>query len=118
MKGVSGPWASPPSRRRGHHWRHHGRRRPPPGIAGHRDWLLVTLGFVGGFRRSELAGITVADVEQVAEGLLVHLEQSKTDQEGKGRRVEIVYGTNASTCPVRSWRAWLAASAIRSGRVF
>jgi len=71
----------------------------PPGLAGHRDRLLLTLGFAGGFRRSELAGITVADAEQLAEGLLVHLERSKTDQEGKGRRVEIVYGTDAATCP-------------------
>jgi len=90
----------------------------PPGLAGHRDRLLLTLGFAGGFRRSELAGITVADVEQVAEGLLVHLERSKTDQEGKGRRVEIVYGTDAATCPVRAWRTWLAASGIVTGPVF
>ena len=90
----------------------------PPGLAGHRDRLLLTLGFAGGFRRSELAGITVADVEQVAEGLLVHLDRSKTDQEGKGRRVEIVYGTDAATCPVRAWRTWLTASAITTGQVF
>ena len=59
----------------------------PPGLAGHCDRLLLTLGFAGGFRRSELAGITVVDVEQVAEGLPVPLDRSKTDQEGKGRRV-------------------------------
>ena len=90
----------------------------PPGLAGHRDRLLLTLGFAGGFRRSELAGITVADVEQVTEGLLVHLDRSKTDQEGKGRRVEIVYGTDAVTCPVRAWRTWLAAAGFTSGPVF
>jgi len=32
----------------------------PPGLAGHRGRLLFTIGFAGGFRRSELAGITVA----------------------------------------------------------
>jgi len=90
----------------------------PPGLAGHRDRLLLTLGFAGGFRRSEPAGMTVGDVEQVAEGLLVHLERSKTDQEGKGRRVEIVYGTDSATCPVRAWRTWLSASGIITGPVF
>ncbi len=54
----------------------------------------------------------------MAEGLLVHLERSKTDQEGKGRRVEIVYGTDSATCPVRAWRTWLGASGIITGPVF
>jgi len=31
-------------------------------MAGHRDRLLLTRGFAGGFRRCELAGITVSDV--------------------------------------------------------
>ncbi len=39
-------------------------------------------------------------------------------QEGKGRRVEIVYGTDPATCPVRAWRTWLTTSAIISGPVF
>ena len=83
-----------------------------------RDRLVLLLGFAGAMRRSELVGLDVADVEEVDEGLLVHLERSKTDQEGAGRRVEVVYGTDAATCPVRAWRAWLAASGIAEGPVF
>ena len=60
----------------------------------------------------------MADVDEVPEGLLVHLGRSKTDQEGKGRRVEIVYGTAPSTCPVRSWRRWLNEAQITEGAVF
>lgn len=64
----------------------------PPRLAWQRDWLQLTLAFAcGGFRRSQLAGITVTDVEQLAEGLLVHLDRAKADQERKGHRVEIVY---------------------------
>jgi len=80
----------------------------PPGLAGHCDRLLLPLGFAGGFRHSELAGITVADIEQVAEGLLVHRERSKTDQDGKGRRGEIVDRVDSATCPVRAWGPGLA----------
>ena len=90
----------------------------PVDLAGHRDRLLLTLGFAGGFRRSELAGITVADVDEVPEGLLVHLGRSKTDQEGRGRQVEIVYGSVPATCPVRAWRRWLTEARITEGAVF
>jgi site-specific recombinase XerD len=83
-----------------------------------RDRALLLLGFAGGMRRSELVGLDVDDLNPVDEGLLVILRSSKTDQEGRGRRVEIVYGTNAATCPVRAVRAWLVASDITSGAVF
>jgi len=83
-----------------------------------RDRSLLLLGFAGGMRRSELVGLDVGDVIQVDEGLLVGLRNSKTDQEGRGRKVEVVYGTHPATCPVRAWRAWLAASGINEGPAF
>lgn len=79
--------------------------------------LILLMGFAGGMSRSELVGLDVEDVEEVDKGLLVHLGRSKTDQEGRGRRVEIVYGTDSTTCPVRAWRAWLEASGIAEGPV-
>ena len=57
----------------------------------HRDRAVLLVGFAGGFRRSELAGLTVEDLEDHPEGLLVHVRQSKTDQDRVGRRVEIVW---------------------------
>ncbi len=50
----------------------------------------------------------MADVAQVDEGLLVGLRSFKTDQEGRGRKVEVVYGADLATCPVRAGGAWLA----------
>lgn len=70
------------------------------------DRLILLLGFAGGMRRSELAGLSVggedrpSDLDEVADGLLVHLRRSKTDRVAVGRVVEIVYGEGKATCPV------------------
>jgi site-specific recombinase XerD len=75
-----------------------------------RDRLILLLGFAGGLRRSELSALAVADVEAVPEGLLLHLRRSKTDPEGAGRTVEIVYGKDRTSCPVGAYRAWRTVS--------
>ena len=85
---------------------------------GTRDRALLLLGFAGAFRRSELVSLDFEDLEHVAEGLIVTLRRSKTDQEGVGRKVGIPYGTHAETCPVRAVEAWLHASGIAEGPVF
>lgn len=90
----------------------------PAGLLGLRDRALLVLGFAGGFRRSELVGLDVADLEFRDEGLDVTLRRSKTDQEGKGRKVAIVYGSNPATCPVRAVRVWLKEAKIETGPVF
>ena len=71
----------------------------------HRDRALLLLGFAGGMRRSELAALDTSDITPAPEGLLVHLRRSKTDPEGRGRHIELVYGTHPPTCPVRAYRA-------------
>lgn len=45
-----------------------------------RDRSLLLLGFSGGFRRSEIVGLDVADLEKVRQGMIVHLRWSKTDR--------------------------------------
>jgi site-specific recombinase XerD len=85
---------------------------------GLRDRALLVLGFAGGFRRSELVALDVADVVDRAEGLVVTLKRSNTDQEGAGREVGIPYGSHPETCPVRALRAWLAAAGIDDGALF
>jgi site-specific recombinase XerD len=88
----------------------------PTSLGGLRDRALLLLGFAGAFRRSELAGLTVSDLEEVGEGLRVTLRRSKTDQEGAGRVVPIPRG--AVACPVAATRAWLDAAEITEGPVF
>ncbi|MHB8295042.1 MAG: site-specific integrase [Acidimicrobiales bacterium] len=87
------------------------------GLAEMRDKVVLLVGFAGGMRRSELAGIAVTDVEAAPEGMLVHLRRSKTDPEARGRRIEIVYGTDPATCPVRAYRTWVRAAGIAEGPV-
>jgi integrase len=88
----------------------------PPTLTGLRDRALLLLGFAGAFRRSELAALDVADLEEHRDGLRVHVRRSKTDQEGEGATVAIVRGRDA--CPVAAVRTWLDAAGIREGAVF
>ncbi|WP_420366971.1 hypothetical protein [Curtobacterium sp. L1-20] len=51
-----------------------------------RDQALLLFGFVGAFRESELAALTVADLRLVdGEGVYARVRKSKTDQDGLGR---------------------------------
>jgi integrase len=64
------------------------------GPLGVRDRALLLLGFAGAFRRSELVALDVADVSFTADGLIVRLPRSKTNQEGQGATQGIPYGSN------------------------
>jgi integrase len=87
-------------------------------LLGLRDAALVLVGFAGGFRRSELAGIHICDLKFSADGVVVIVRKSKTDQEGAGREVGLPFGASPETCPVRALRQWLDRAGIREGPVF
>lgn len=87
-------------------------------MSGHRDRCLLLLGFAGAFRRSELVALDITDVEDTADGLVVTIRRSKTDQDGEGRQIGIPYGSDPTTCPVRAYRRWLASSASDLGPLF
>ncbi len=89
-----------------------------PGLLGQRDRALLLLGFAGAFRRSELAALDLADVAPTDNGLVVTIRRSKTDQEGDGRKIAVPWGSSPDTCPVRAYKAWLAAASIEFGAVF
>jgi integrase len=90
----------------------------PATRVGLRDRALLLLGFAGAFRRSELVSLDVSDFEFASAGLIVTLRKSRTDQEGKSRRLGIPYGSSEQTCPVRSLQAWLESARIVDGPVF
>jgi integrase len=90
----------------------------PPTLSGIRDKALLLLGFAGAFRRSELVGLNVSNVELTDDGLVVHIQKSKTDQLGVGRKVGIPYGENPLTCPVKTLVTWLDAAEISEGALF
>lgn len=89
----------------------------PESLIGVRDRALLLMGFAGGFRRSELVSLDLADVAFVPDGLLITLRRSKTDQEGVGRKLGIPYGRTRA-CPVKALRAWLDKAELVAGPIF
>lgn len=86
-------------------------------IVDHRDRALLLIGFAGGLRRSELAGLDVADITQVPQGLVLTLRRSKTDRLSAGQKIGIPFG-RGSRCPVQALQDWLEVAGITSGPVF
>lgn len=50
--------------------------------------------------------------------MVITVYRSKTDPNGKGRRVAIVYGRNSDTRPVRALKAWMDEAWVLEGPVF
>jgi integrase len=80
-----------------------------------RDRAILLLGFAGGFRRSELVGLDFEDLERVRQGLIITIKRSKTDQDGKGRRVGIPFGRTRH-CPVLRSRLGYFIQGFSQGR--
>lgn len=87
------------------------------GVKGIRDRAMLLIGFAGAFRRSELVSLTVADIEMAKQGMVVQLRRSKTDQEGRGRKVAIPFARGA-VCPVQALQQWLELAKIAEGPIF
>jgi site-specific recombinase XerD len=85
-------------------------------LRGLRDRALLTLGFGGAFRRSELVALDVEDLEFCDNGLRVRIRRSKTDQSAEGVTIAVAAGSVA--CPSQALREWLEAANITSGAVF
>jgi integrase len=88
------------------------------GLIGLRDRALILLGFAGAFRRSEVVGLDVGDLDFGKDGLTIILRRSKTDQTAEGRKIGIPYGSNPDTCPVRILQSWLEVDGLAEGPVF
>ncbi len=81
----------------------------PAAVTGHRDRLVLLLGFTTAMRRSELAGLTVGDVTvNEPDGLVVRLRRSKTDQEGHGAIRPVPVARNPGDCVCCAWATWRA----------
>jgi integrase len=82
-----------------------------------RDRALLLVGFAAGFRRSELVGLDVPDIEIVPQGLVIHLRRSKTDQEGASRKIGVPFG-RTRFCPVTALGLWRERSGFAEGPLF
>lgn len=79
-------------------------------LAGERDRCLLLVGFGGGFRRSELAGLEIRDINFVENGVLIRKRDSKGDRKKEGRTVGIERISDVGSrmmCPVSALDEWL-----------
>ena len=88
----------------------------PADLRGLRDRALLLVGFAGALRRSELAGIRMADLERTDHGFQLTLPRSKGSQTAAAI-VPLPYG-KTELCPVRALSQWLDAAGITEGAVF
>jgi len=77
-----------------------------------RDRAILLVGFAGGFRRSELAGLCYGDLKFSSKGVVIRLQVSKTDQYKQGRDVALVR-SNSPLCPVKALSRWITLATKR-----
>jgi len=87
-------------------------------LLGLRDRAMLVIGFACALRRSEIAGLQLADVSFQAKGCAVMLRRSKTDQQGEGRYIGAWHGKRALTDPVQTLTEWIAARGSWRGPLF
>lgn len=90
-------------------------RTTPIGI---RDAAMILLGYASAMRRAEIVALTLADIEHKLAGLLLHIRQSKMDQEGHGQVAAVAHGQHATTDPVAALAAWRALRGETPGALF
>lgn len=90
----------------------------PPDEQGRRDRSLLVVGFASSLRRSELAGLDLADVRFVRKGVEITVRRSKNDQEGTGRVIGLQPGRVAYCCPVRVLERWLKVRGRKPGALW
>lgn len=83
----------------------------------HRDRAMLLLGWACALRRSELVALDVEDIKFTAQGALVTIRRSKTDQEGAGREIAVPFGRTRH-CPIAALKRWLEVAGIESGAIF
>ena len=82
-----------------------------------RDRALLSIGFAGAFRRSELIAIDFNSIKRNPQGIVIRVCKSKTDQESRGRDIAIPYSAGPA-CPVQALDVWLDLAKITEGPVF
>lgn len=90
---------------------------------GKRNAAILSVGFAGALRRSEICALTMNDVEFIEPQsvkdswkMFIYIRKSKTDQEGRGHKIAIPEGRYVK--PIRRLQHWLQASGITEGYLF
>lgn len=86
-----------------------------PAIRVARDRALLTLGFFGALRRSELVGVRVEHLRAVDAGAILTIPWSKTDQEARGSEIALRHTSTAAIDPIDAVERWRELSSIEEG---
>jgi integrase len=82
-------------------------------------YQLVTLtGFYDGLRSCELVALTWADISMAAEGVLVNIAKSKTDQAGVGAVKLLPSNQEPLLCPLKYYTMYKSLVPATEGRLF
>ena len=87
-----------------------------------RDAAIISLGFTGAFRRSELSALDIEDlkwtVRSSEEILILNVRRSKTDQEAQGMQKAIFPGRDEAASPTALLKRWLSLVEPQEGPLF
>ncbi|MBD5636100.1 MAG: tyrosine-type recombinase/integrase, partial [Candidatus Eremiobacteraeota bacterium] len=79
----------------------------PDDLLALRDRALISLGYAGAFRRSELVALDVADLRFLKKGLYVWIGAAKNDPRKKGRELYVPRLPGSELCAVTALQRWL-----------
>ena len=85
----------------------------PPTLIGIRDSALLSIGFAGALRRSELVALRLSDIsvpDNREKGMFLKIRRSKTDQAGQGYEIPILDGVRIQA--VTRLRVWIEAAKL------
>ncbi len=83
-----------------------------------RDKAILLIGFMGAFRRSEIAAITVENLQFSPQGVEIFVPSSKADQEGQGAVVAIPHLSGSPLDAVRAYSNGYVLLVLLKGPVF
>lgn len=83
-----------------------------------RDKAILLIGFMGAFRRSEIAGLDYEDVKHFPQGIIITVTHSKTDQKQQGQSVGIPYIQDKNMDAIVALDEWTKRAGITEGPLF
>lgn len=73
-----------------------------------RDKLVLLMGFMGAFRRSELVALNWSDLTFGDGQVIIRLRRSKTNQEGAHEEKALFEANDPQVCPLGTLKQWLS----------
>lgn len=89
----------------------------PRTLQGDRDRCLILLGYATSLRRSDLASLLKADIDEREDSITIRVTRAGINRENAAS-ILVPRNTRADICPVTAYRRWVDASGINEGPLF